>query len=215
MRHADIQSSQDSNPGSARFDDGDGRSVPSRPCPAVSRKSRPPASAMLGVARCFRNGHGVRRLRRSACPRPSSRCQPPRWCQWIFPTLPCSISSPRRSPGGPPMKCCHASALATCWTRDLCDLASCAGRSANPVFRSRYSASACCCRGGCCTNAGKPRGRCPARGPLAASRRRHLQHAVYHGNYGFLLDVFDRLAGSTIPLNVEYRIIDRPARAKE
>ena len=148
-------------------------------------------------------------------PRPSSRCQPPKWCQWVLPTLPCSISSPRRSPDGPPMKCCHASALATCWTRDLCDLASCAGRSANLVFRSRYSASACCCRGGCCTKAGKPRGRCPARGPLAASRRHHLHHAVYHGNYGFLLDVFDRLAGSTIPLNVEDHIIDRPACAKE
>ncbi|WP_222564267.1 sterol desaturase family protein [Novilysobacter antarcticus] len=38
----------------------------------------------------------------------------------------------------------------------------------------------------------------PARGLLAASRRHHLHHAVYHGNYGFLLDVFDRLAGSTI-----------------
>ena len=40
--------------------------------------------------------------------------------------------------------------------------------------------------------------RAPARGPLAASRRHHLHHAVYHGNYGFLLDVFDRLAGTTI-----------------
>lgn len=38
----------------------------------------------------------------------------------------------------------------------------------------------------------------PARGPLAASRRHHLHHAVYHGNYGFLLDVFDRLAGTAI-----------------
>ncbi|WP_211371928.1 sterol desaturase family protein [Marilutibacter maris] len=41
----------------------------------------------------------------------------------------------------------------------------------------------------------------PARGWRAASRRHHLHHACYHGNYGFLLDVFDRLAGSTIPLN--------------
>ncbi|WP_228076726.1 sterol desaturase family protein [Novilysobacter ciconiae] len=40
--------------------------------------------------------------------------------------------------------------------------------------------------------------RAPAGGPLAASRRHHLHHAVYHGNYGFLLDVFDRLAGTTI-----------------
>lgn len=40
--------------------------------------------------------------------------------------------------------------------------------------------------------------RAPARGPLAASRRHQLHHAVYHGNYGFLLDVFDRLAGTAI-----------------
>ncbi len=55
----------------------------------------------------------------------------------------------------------------------------------------------------------------PARGPLAASRRHHLHHSVYHGNYGFLLDVFDRLAGSTIPLNAADRIIERPTHAKD
>jgi len=41
----------------------------------------------------------------------------------------------------------------------------------------------------------------PARGWRAASRRHHLHHACYHGNYGFLLDVFDRWAGSTLPLD--------------
>lgn len=41
----------------------------------------------------------------------------------------------------------------------------------------------------------------PARGWRAASRRHHLHHACYHGNYGFLLDVFDRMAGSSIPLD--------------
>ncbi|MGY0503803.1 sterol desaturase family protein [Luteimonas sp. e5] len=38
----------------------------------------------------------------------------------------------------------------------------------------------------------------PARGPLQASRRHHLHHALYHGNYGFLLDVFDRIGGTVI-----------------
>lgn len=57
--------------------------------------------------------------------------------------------------------------------------------------------------------------RAPARGPLAASRRHHLHHAQYHGNYGFLLDVFDRLAGSVIvPGNAE-RPRARPPLAKE
>lgn len=41
----------------------------------------------------------------------------------------------------------------------------------------------------------------PARGWRAASRRHHLHHACYHGNYGFLLDAFDRCAGSTLPLD--------------
>jgi sterol desaturase/sphingolipid hydroxylase (fatty acid hydroxylase superfamily) len=41
----------------------------------------------------------------------------------------------------------------------------------------------------------------PARGWRAASRRHHLHHACYHGNYGFLLDVFDRWAGSALPLD--------------
>ena len=38
----------------------------------------------------------------------------------------------------------------------------------------------------------------PARGPLAASRRHALHHARYHGNYGFLLPVFDRLMGTEL-----------------
>lgn len=41
----------------------------------------------------------------------------------------------------------------------------------------------------------------PARGWRSASRRHHLHHACYHGNYGFLLDVFDRWGGSVIPAN--------------
>ena len=41
----------------------------------------------------------------------------------------------------------------------------------------------------------------PARGWLGASRRHHLHHACYHGNYGFLLEVFDRWAGTVIPLD--------------
>lgn len=53
----------------------------------------------------------------------------------------------------------------------------------------------------------------PARGWRAASRRHHLHHACYHGNYGFLLDVFDRVAGSVLPLDAaDARITsgDRP-----
>ena len=41
----------------------------------------------------------------------------------------------------------------------------------------------------------------PATGWRAASRRHHLHHACYQGNYGFLLDVFDRWAGSALPLD--------------
>ena len=41
----------------------------------------------------------------------------------------------------------------------------------------------------------------PARGWLGASRRHHLHHACYHGNYGFLLEVFDRWAGTVLPLD--------------
>lgn len=36
-------------------------------------------------------------------------------------------------------------------------------------------------------------------GALGASRRHQLHHAHYHGNYGFLLNVFDRLSGTEIP----------------
>ena len=38
----------------------------------------------------------------------------------------------------------------------------------------------------------------PARGLLGASRRHALHHARYHGNYGFLLPVFDRLSGTQL-----------------
>ncbi len=41
----------------------------------------------------------------------------------------------------------------------------------------------------------------PARGWLDASRRHHLHHACYHGNYGFLLSVFDRLLGTALPVD--------------
>ncbi len=41
----------------------------------------------------------------------------------------------------------------------------------------------------------------PARGWLGASRRHHLHHACYQGNYGFLLEVFDRWAGTVLPLD--------------
>jgi len=41
----------------------------------------------------------------------------------------------------------------------------------------------------------------PAPGWRAASRRHHLHHACYHGNYGFLLGIFDRLAGTLLPLD--------------
>lgn len=41
----------------------------------------------------------------------------------------------------------------------------------------------------------------PARGPLGASRRHHLHHACYGGNYGFLLPAFDRIAGTELPLD--------------
>lgn len=39
----------------------------------------------------------------------------------------------------------------------------------------------------------------PAPGWRAASRKHQLHHAHYHGNYGFLLDWFDRIAGTTLP----------------
>lgn len=54
--------------------------------------------------------------------------------------------------------------------------------------------------------------RAPARGWRAASRRHHLHHACYHGNYGFLLDVFDRVGGSALPLDAaDSRIARRDA----
>lgn len=41
----------------------------------------------------------------------------------------------------------------------------------------------------------------PAHGPLGASRRHHLHHACYGGNYGFLLTVFDRIFRTELPLD--------------
>ncbi len=41
----------------------------------------------------------------------------------------------------------------------------------------------------------------PARGWLGASRRHHLHHACYQGNYGFLLEIFDRWAGTVLPFD--------------
>lgn len=43
--------------------------------------------------------------------------------------------------------------------------------------------------------------RAPARGFFGASRRHHLHHAHYHGNYGFLIGTFDRLLGTALPLD--------------
>ncbi|GAB3343493.1 sterol desaturase family protein [Marilutibacter aestuarii] len=51
--------------------------------------------------------------------------------------------------------------------------------------------------------------RAPARGWRAASRRHHLHHACYHGNYGFLLEVFDRMFGSVLPLDAADAVIAR------
>jgi len=41
----------------------------------------------------------------------------------------------------------------------------------------------------------------PARGWRAASRRHHLHHACYNGNYGFLFGGFDRWLGTALPLD--------------
>lgn len=41
----------------------------------------------------------------------------------------------------------------------------------------------------------------PALGPLGASRRHHLHHACYSGNYGFLLTAFDRVLRTELPLD--------------
>ena len=43
--------------------------------------------------------------------------------------------------------------------------------------------------------------RAPAHGPLGASRRHHLHHACYSGNYGFLLTFFDRVMRTELPLD--------------
>ncbi len=45
----------------------------------------------------------------------------------------------------------------------------------------------------------------PASGPLGASRRHHLHHAVSRGNYGFLLTVFDRWMRTELPLDAAER----------
>lgn len=41
----------------------------------------------------------------------------------------------------------------------------------------------------------------PARGWLGASRRHHLHHACNRGNYGFVLEIFDRWGGTALPLD--------------
>lgn len=55
----------------------------------------------------------------------------------------------------------------------------------------------------------------PAVGWLGASRRHHLHHACYHGNYGFLLEVFDRMFGSVLPLDAADKALARHRRAAE
>ncbi len=51
----------------------------------------------------------------------------------------------------------------------------------------------------------------PAGGWLGASRRHHLHHACFHGNYGFLLEVFDRWAGTLLPADAaDARIHRKP-----
>ena len=55
----------------------------------------------------------------------------------------------------------------------------------------------------------------PARGWLDASRRHHLHHACYHGNYGFLLSVFDRLLGTALPPGAaDARMAARPRQGQ-
>lgn len=51
----------------------------------------------------------------------------------------------------------------------------------------------------------------PAIGPLGASRRHHLHHACYQGNYGFLLTVFDRIMRTELPLDAADRRIAQGA----
>ena len=53
----------------------------------------------------------------------------------------------------------------------------------------------------------------PARGWRGASRRHQLHHAHSRGNYGFLLDVFDRAFGSVLPADAGRRQGSRPDRA--
>lgn len=54
----------------------------------------------------------------------------------------------------------------------------------------------------------------PARGFLGASRRHHLHHACYNGNYGFLIGTFDRLFGSALPLDAaDARLASAKAKA--
>ncbi|MCF7222773.1 sterol desaturase family protein [Marilutibacter chinensis] len=55
----------------------------------------------------------------------------------------------------------------------------------------------------------------PARGWLGASRRHHLHHACYQGNYGFLLEVFDRMFGSVLPLDAADAAIARHGRGRQ
>lgn len=54
----------------------------------------------------------------------------------------------------------------------------------------------------------------PARGFFGASRRHHLHHACYNGNYGFLIGTFDRMFGSALPLDAaDARLASANAKA--
>ncbi|WP_440225089.1 sterol desaturase family protein [Dokdonella sp. MW10] len=52
----------------------------------------------------------------------------------------------------------------------------------------------------------------PARGWRGASRRHHLHHACYHGNYGFLIGTFDRMFGTALPLDAADARLARAGR---
>ena len=54
----------------------------------------------------------------------------------------------------------------------------------------------------------------PAHGWRGASRRHHLHHACYHGNYGFLLGMFDHWFGTALPLDAADAVLAR-ARSRD
>lgn len=55
--------------------------------------------------------------------------------------------------------------------------------------------------------------RMPARGWRAASRRHHLHHVCYHGNYGFLFNGFDRWFGTALTADVAKARFPKPCSA--